>query len=444
MHRALVPLLLFLAAWHSTVAFTAYTAIQIFSIPPPRMYPPCFQSRRNLEGLRHFADITASTAEAVSGSFGDSDELKEAVVYDEKKTVEENPFEDSQTAVGHNAAMFSTDVVTTTGTKPKQPSFPIVLWKFTRPHTLIGSAFAIPSLHILAAPTIGAAFSAKALLAMLYALIPALLMNLYITGLNQITDIEIDKVNKPNLPIPAGMLSVRTAIVTVVVSVVTSLSMGMAHPIYSTEGLNVALWGSGILGTLYSLPPFRLKRFPVLAAFCIVAVRGAIINASFFAHSAAAAYGSVTASTFAWSSSSILYCLKTNRACLLSSLFFAVFGLTIALMKDVPDVVGDLRANVRTFSVRLGQKRVFFGMRWMLSGLFFAVGCAFFRAALTAPTWALMLCRGITACSSTWAGLSVRQQAQGVDPEDSKQAYDYYMHLWKLFYLSYFALPLVR
>ena len=365
-------------------------------------------------------------AEVVAGRYEDADE---------NMVTEEQPNANDEAPVVTNVISTSDDIASTS-----KPSFPVVLWKFTRPHTIIGSAFAIPSLHILAAPTLGAAFSSKALMVMFYAMAPALLMNLYITGLNQITDVEIDKVNKPNLPIPAGMLSVRNASITVLVSLIASLWMGYAHPVYGTEGLNVALWGSGILGTLYSLSPFRLKRFPVLAAFCIVAVRGAIINASFFAHSAAAAYGGIAANA----GSSILYCLKNNRACFLSSMFFAVFGLVIALMKDVPDVAGDRRANVRTFSVRIGQKRVFHGMRWLLSGLFFAVGASFLRSALVAPTWALIAGRVITGCSSVWAGFSVRKEAQDVDPENSQQVYDFYMHLWKLFYLSYFALPFAR
>jgi homogentisate phytyltransferase/homogentisate geranylgeranyltransferase len=98
---------------------------------------------------------------------------------------------------------------------------------------------------------------------MAYAMIPALLMNLYITGLNQITDVEIDKINKPNLPIAAGILSMKTATITVIVSLFLSLFLGVANPKFATEGLNAALWLSSIMGTLYSLPPFRLKRFPV-------------------------------------------------------------------------------------------------------------------------------------------------------------------------------------
>lgn len=334
-----------------------------------------------------------------------------------------------------------TPIVEESDSSKHKPSFPVVLWKFTRPHTLIGSASAVVALHLLAAPALSAAFSARALTAMVYAMIPALLMNLYITGLNQITDLDIDKINKPDLPIPAGMLSVRNAIIIVVLSVITSLWMGLAHPVYGTEGLNVALWGSAILGTLYSLPPFRLKRFPVLAAICIVSVRGAIINASFFAHSFSAAYGGIGSAP---GGSMILSCLRNNRACFLSSLFYAVYGLVIALMKDVPDVRGDRKANVRTFPVRLGQKTVFQGMIRLLSGLFFGVGGALLWSALKGSSLFLRCGRTVTSVASILAGFSVLKEAQGVNPENSREVYDFYMHLWKLFYLSYFILPFAK
>jgi hypothetical protein len=79
--------------------------------------------------------------------------------------------------------------------KSKTPPFPIVLWRFTRPHTMIGSAIAIPSIFLLAAPTYQSFFTMRSFASLIYAAIPALFMNLYITGLNQITDVEIDKIN---------------------------------------------------------------------------------------------------------------------------------------------------------------------------------------------------------------------------------------------------------
>lgn len=273
---------------------------------------------------------------------------------------------------------------------------------------------------------------------MVYAMIPALLMNLYITGLNQVTDVEIDKINKPDLPIAAGDLSLRDGIVTVVVSLIVSLGLGLAHPVLGSEGLNVALWFSAILGTLYSLPPIRLKRFPFLAAFCIVAVRGAVINAGFFAHAKVAAFG--------YMGTSVWQCLTTDPRCWLSSLYFAVFGVVIALMKDVPDVKGDDLSNVRTFSVRLGPTRVYRWMQRLLTSLFWGVGLAFFRGAAVGTTSDVWVRggRAVVGLCSMLAGLSVQREAVPVDPENPKEVYQFYMHLWKLFYLSYLVLPLAR
>ncbi len=318
-------------------------------------------------------------------------------------------------------------------------SFLSVMWRFTRPHTIIGSALAIPSLHILAAPSYAEALTVRSICSMAYAMVPALLMNLYITGLNQITDVEIDKINKPNLPIAAGDLSVKTATITVILSLVVSMAMGVAgSAVFATEGLNMALGMSAFLGTLYSLSPFRLKRFPLLAAFCIVSVRGAVINAGFFAHAKAAAYGS--------SASSVLGCLMNDPRCLLSSLYFAVFGLVIALMKDVPDIKGDELSNIRTVSVRLGAKTVYKMMHRLLAGLFWGAGVAFFRGAIVNNTasMAVRLGRAVVGISALLAGASVQKEAAPVDPENPKEVYEYYMHLWKLFYLSYFVLPLAR
>ncbi|KAL3902517.1 MAG: hypothetical protein SGILL_010793, partial [Bacillariaceae sp.] len=319
----------------------------------------------------------------------------------------------------------------------EKPSFLSVLWRFTRPHTIIGSALAIPALHILAAPTYRAAFTTKSLVSMVYAMVPALLMNLYITGVNQVTDVEIDKINKPDLPIAAGDLSMRAGIITVVVSLIASLILGVGHPVLGSEGLNVALWFSAILGTLYSLPPIRLKRFPFLAAFCIVAVRGAVINAGFFAHAKVAAFGSVT---------SVWKCLTSDPRCWMSSLYFAIFGVVIALMKDVPDVKGDDLSNVRTFSVRLGPKRVYRWMQQLLTALFWGVGVAFFRGAAVGATNDVWVkgARFVVGLCSMLAGYSVQKEAAPVDPEDPKEVYGFYMHLWKLFYLSYLVLPLAR
>ena len=130
--------------------------------------------------------------------------------------------------------------------------------------------------------------------------------------------------------------------------------------------------------------------------------------------------------------------------CTLSSIFFGVFGLVIALMKDVPDAHGDRIFNIRSFTVRMGQKRVFGDMKNLLTALFGAFGGALIKWATMAPAASVVARRSLVGLGCLAAGWSVNSSARGVDAEDSGEVYDYYMHLWKLFYMSYLALPFAK
>jgi hypothetical protein len=88
----------------------------------------------------------------------------------------------------------------------------------------------------------------------------------------QIYDVEIDRVNKPYLPLAAGDFSTATASWIVWLSGAASLGIGLASgspPLLCTLGASLAL------GIAYSteLPLLRWKRFPLVAAACILAVR---------------------------------------------------------------------------------------------------------------------------------------------------------------------------
>lgn len=77
----------------------------------------------------------------------------------------------------------------------------------------------------------------------------------------------LNRVNKPYLPIAAGDLSVQSAWLLVVAFAVVGFSI-----VVSNFGPFItSLYCLGLfLGTIYSVPPFRLKRYPV-AAFLIIA-----------------------------------------------------------------------------------------------------------------------------------------------------------------------------
>ena len=68
------------------------------------------------------------------------------------------------------------------------------------------------------------------------------------------------------------------ASIVVLISLIAGLGLGFIASPFSSPALTWVLVASVILGTSYSLPPLRLKRFPVLAALCIIAVRGSVVS----------------------------------------------------------------------------------------------------------------------------------------------------------------------
>ncbi len=102
-----------------------------------------------------------------------------------------------------------------------------------------------------------------------------LLGNVFIVGINQIFDVNIDKINKPFLPMASGRMSSRMACVVVAFSGVMGSILVATY--FSKLILGLYLFGL-LIGGLYSAPPVRLKRYPTLAAMIIAFVRGFLLH----------------------------------------------------------------------------------------------------------------------------------------------------------------------
>ncbi len=217
------------------------------------------------------------------------------------------------------------------------PAFGRELWKFSRPHTIIGTTLSLGALYVLALGYGGG--SVRGLGLYLLSLLACLGANIFIVGLNQLTDIPIDRINKPDLPLASGAFSVSTGRIVIFVSLAVSLLLA------ATLGrwllLTVVL--SLLLGTLYSLPPVRLKRFHFWAAFCIIAVRGLIVNPLLFLHFHEQLNGQTS---------------LPPLVLLLTATIF-VYGIIIAWFKDLPDMEGDQAYAIHTLSLEVGARRVF-------------------------------------------------------------------------------------
>jgi homogentisate phytyltransferase/homogentisate geranylgeranyltransferase len=72
---------------------------------------------------------------------------------------------------------------------------------------MLGTFVSIVSVSIMAMQSL--TWTSAAVVGLLQALVPALLMNVAIVGINQLYDVDIDKVNKPYLPLASGELSMQ-------------------------------------------------------------------------------------------------------------------------------------------------------------------------------------------------------------------------------------------
>lgn len=292
--------------------------------------------------------------------------------------------------------------------------------RFTRPHTVIGTAIGIISISLLAVQS-AQDFSARFAVGLAQALIPALFMNVYIVGLNQISDIEIDKVNKPYLPLASGEFSLNTGIAIVTTFAISSLALGAY---IGSRPLLWALLVSFVLGTAYSikLPLLRWKRSALAAATCILAVRAIIVQLAFYMHMQSFVFGRA---------------VVMSRPLLFATGFMCFFSVVIALFKDIPDLEGDRFFGIQSYTVRLGQERVF----WLCIQLLLAAyGVATIVGASSGFIWA----RVAMVLGHTILAAILWYHASLIDLKSKAAITGFYMFVWKLFYAEYLLIPFMR
>ncbi|MDJ0620938.1 MAG: homogentisate phytyltransferase [Calothrix sp. MO_192.B10] len=284
-------------------------------------------------------------------------------------------------------------------------------WKFSRPHTIIGTSFSVWGLYLI----VISLFSSHSLLSPLGSWIACLCGNVYIVGLNQLEDIEIDKINKPHLPLASGEFTLQMGQIIVVITGISALLLaGIQGPfLLGMVGISLAI------GTAYSLPPIRLKRFPFWAALCIFAVRGAIVNLGLFLH-------------FSW-------VWQQNQsippAVWILTLFIIMFTFAIAIFKDIPDLEGDRQYNIITFTIKLGQQAVFNLARWVITICYLGMIVVAVLPGIGVNSIFLIISHLLLLGIMWW-------RSQDVNLEDQSAIANFYQFIWKLFFLEYLLFPL--
>jgi homogentisate phytyltransferase/homogentisate geranylgeranyltransferase len=289
-----------------------------------------------------------------------------------------------------------------------------VLWRFSRPHTIIGTAISVAGLLTIVVAAHPGASAGTIAFQGFWTLVAALSVNVFIVGINQISDVEIDRVNKPYLPIAAGDLSPEAAWWIVAATALLPLGLALTQGVLETVAVAAAL----AIGAAYSLPPIRLKRFAIVASLCVSGVRSAIVNLGVAGHFSSALAGGAPIPAAVWALTA----------------FVLPFSLAIAILKDVPDAEGDRRHQIATFTVRYGGRAV------MRAGLA-VLTVAYLGMAILGPIL-VDDANGVLLCTTHLAALALLfAAARGVDPSDRAEFTQLYFRVWQLFFLEYVIVP---
>ncbi|XP_052880100.1 homogentisate phytyltransferase 1, chloroplastic isoform X4 [Gossypium arboreum] len=268
-------------------------------------------------------------------------------------------------------------------------------YRFSRPHTVIGTALSIISVSLLSVEKLSD------------------ISPLFFTG--------VLEVNKPYLPLASGEYSALTGIMIVTSFSIMSFWLGW---IIGSWPLFWALFVSFVLGTAYSinLPLLRWKRFALVAAMCILAVRAVIVQLAFYLH----------IQTHVFSRPAVI-----SKPLIFATAFMSFFSVVIALFKDIPDIEGDKIFGIKSYTVRLGQEKVFWTC---ISLLEMAYGISILVGATSPYTWSKV----ITVLGHSVLASILWIRAKSVDLKSKAAITSCYMFIWKLFYAEYFLIPLIR
>jgi len=258
----------------------------------------------------------------------------------------------------------------------KQASLPALWLELARPFTLVAPALGVVSGAITAAgaeppdawTTDLVAFTAVGALM-------AMVLNGANNALNQIYDLEIDRINKPQRPLTSGRLSIRDSWTFTWIAYAVALVLAW---FIAPGGRHEAFWivvVATIFTFIYSVPPLRTKQRGIWANLTIAVPRGVLLKVA------------------GWS------CVKTIwgvEPWFLGAIF-GLFLLGASTTKDFADMEGDARGGCRTLPLLYGVRRA----AWMISPSFvlpfLLISYGTFAGILTGHFWLLQaLAAGMT------------------------------------------------
>jgi 4-hydroxybenzoate polyprenyltransferase len=218
--------------------------------------------------------------------------------------------------------------------------------EFARPFTLAPPALGVVSGAVTAwgaghaRPPLGWELA----LPVLWGALMAAVLNAGNNGLNQIYDLDIDRVNKPKRPLPSGALSLREAWGFTLAAFLAAWGLAwLADPNGRRECFWIVLFTS-LLCWIYSAPPLWTKRRGMWANVTIAIPRGVLLKVA------------------GWSTVKTIVGVEPWYI----GAIFGLFLLGAASTKDFADIEGDRQGGCRTLPIEYGVKTA----AWIIAPFF--------------------------------------------------------------------------
>ena len=217
--------------------------------------------------------------------------------------------------------------------------------ELSRPFTLVAPALGFASGAVTAAGALPREpFTLQLLVYPVVGLTMAAVLNAASNALNQIYDLEIDRINKPRRPLPSARISLRDAwIFTLLCYAVALVLAWLVAPAGRHECFWIVVVATAIT-ILYSVPPFRTKRLGIWANVTIAIPRGVLLKVA------------------GWSSVKTIGGVEPWYI----GAIFGLFLLGASTTKDFADMEGDARGGCRTLPIIYGVRKA----AWMISPSF--------------------------------------------------------------------------
>ncbi len=214
-------------------------------------------------------------------------------------------------------------------------------WEFSRPFTLLAPALGMLSGGLAAVGAAPASPLTGTLgLNLLFGTLMAVAMNAGSNALNQIYDLDVDRVNKPDRALPSGRISISEAYGLTAVLFALGLALAWAVNVL----LFVLALGAILFTAAYSIPPARTKSRGLGANLTIAIPRGVGLKIA------------------GWACVKSIFAVEPWAI----GLVFGLFLLGTTSTKDFADIEGDKAGGCRTLPIVYGVRRA----AWLIAPFF--------------------------------------------------------------------------